>query len=79
MDGGGSGQHVAWVAEGRQVVPHVLHVTRQAEGGRLVLHALGQFLKTIRYPLALFRLARHFAVACLNPLLLHGQGPIDIV
>lgn len=36
------------------------------------MHALGQLLVAVAPPAALFGLAGHLAVACLDALLLHG-------
>lgn len=81
VDGGGRGQHVSGVAEGRQVA-HVGHVARQrpgaAEGGALVLHALGELIEAVARPLAALGLAGHLAVACLDAFLLHGQRSVHL-
>lgn len=69
------------VAERGQVT-HVGHVAgeagRAAEGGRLVLHALGQLLEAVARSLAPLGLAGHLAVARLDSFFLHGQGSVDL-
>lgn len=69
------------VAERGQVT-HVGHVTgetvRAAEGGRLVLHALGQLIEAVSCSLVPLGLAGHLAVARLDSLFLHGQRSVDL-
>lgn len=69
------------VAEGGQVT-HVGHVGGEArcttKGRRLVLHALGELIEAVPYPLVPLGLAGHLAVACLDPFFLHGQGSVDL-
>lgn len=81
MDGCWRGQNVSRVAEGWEVA-HGCHVSSQGgrtEWGRLLLHALGQLLKALSPFLALLRLAGHLPVPGLDPFLLHGQWPVNIV
>lgn len=81
MDGRWRGQDVSRVAEGWEVA-HGRHVSRQGSGterGRLLLHTLGKLLKALSPFLALLRLAGHLPVASLDPFLLHGQRPVNIV
>lgn len=77
--GGGSGQHVSSVAEGRQVSHgHGSGQGRGAEGGRLVVHAFGKLLVAVAAALVLLGLVGHFAVARLYSLLLHGQRSVHL-
>lgn len=81
VDGCGRRQHVSGVAEWGQVT-HVGHVAgeagRAAEWRGLVLHALGQLVEAVPHSLVPLGLARHLAVACLDPFFLHGQGSVDL-
>lgn len=82
MDGGRRGQHVARVAEGRQVA-HVGHVGSHGtcsacEGQRLVVHVLGELIEALRHPLVSLGLAGHLAVACLDAFFLHRQWSVDL-
>lgn len=73
---GGCGEHVSSVTE-RQVAHG--HVSGQrAEGGALVVHALGKLLIAVAAPLHLLGFVGHFPVACLYSLLLHGQRPVHL-
>lgn len=82
VDGGRRGQHVARVAEGRQVA-HVGHVgshgtSSAGKGQRLVVHALGKVVEALRHPLVSLGLAGHLAVACLDAFFLHRQWSVDL-
>lgn len=81
MDGRRGGQDVSRVAEGREVAHrcHVSSQSRRAEGGRLLLHALGQLLEALCPFLALLGFVGHLPVPGLDPLLLHSQWPVNIV
>lgn len=70
-----SGQHVAGVAEGRNVAEGG-HVS--GEGGRVEGAALGEVLQGVVYLFALFGFARHFPVSGLDAFLLHGQGSVNL-
>lgn len=72
----GRGQHVAGVAEGRDVTKR-RHVS--GEGGGVERAALGEVLQRIVHLFALFGFARHFSVSGLDPFLLHSQGSVNIV
>lgn len=76
-----SGKHVSRMAEGGQVT-HVGHVAgearRCAEWRGLVLHAFGQLVKAVSCSFVPLGLAGHLAVACLDALLLHGQGSVNL-
>lgn len=74
--GGGRGEHVSGVAEGRQVAHG--HVSGHAEGGALLVQALGELLVGVAAPLVLLGLVGHFSVPRLDPLLLHGQRPVHL-
>lgn len=81
VDGRGGGQDVSRVAEGGQVA-HVRHVPCQgsgAEGGALVVHALGELLEAVRTLPALLAFVGHLAVAGLDAFFLHGEGSVYIV
>lgn len=71
-----SGQHVAGVAEGRNVAERG-HVS--GEGGWVEGAALGEVLQRVMYLFALFGFARHFSVSGLDAFLLHSQGSVNIV
>lgn len=80
MDGRRGGQDVSRVAEGREMA-HRRHVSGQgsgAEGGGLLLHALGQFLEALRTFLVLLGLGGHLPIPRLDPFLLHGQRPVHL-
>lgn len=71
----GRGQHVAGVAEGRDVTKR-RHVS--GEGGGVERAALGEVLQRIVHLFALFGFARHFSVSGLDPFLLHSQGSVNL-
>ena len=80
VDGRWGGQDVSRVAEGWEVA-HRRHVSGQgsrAEGGRLLLHALGQLLKALGPLLVLLGLVGHLPVPSLDAFLLHGQRPVHL-
>lgn len=70
-----SGQHVAGVAEGRNVAEGG-HVS--GEGGWVEGAALGEVLQCVMYLFALFGFARHFSVSGLDAFLLHSQGSVNL-
>lgn len=70
-----SGQHVAGVAEGRNVAEGG-HVS--GEGGWVEGAALGEVLQRVMYLFALFGFARHFSVSGLDAFLLHSQGSVNL-
>lgn len=71
----GRGQHVAGVAEGRDVTKR-RHVS--GEGGGVERAALGEVLQRVVHLFALFGFARHFSVSGLDPFLLHSQGSVNL-
>ena len=71
----GRGEHVAGVAEGRDVTER-RHVS--GEGGGVERAALGEVLQRIVHLFALFGFARHFSVSGLDPFLLHSQGSVNL-
>lgn len=71
----GRGQHVAGVAEGRDVTER-RHVS--GEGSGVERAALGEVLQRIVHLFALFGFARHFSVSGLDPFLLHSQGSVNL-
>lgn len=70
------GQHVAGVAEGRDVAER-RHVS--GESGWVERAALGEVLQRVMHLFALFGFARHFSVSGLDAFLLHSQGSVNIV
>lgn len=77
MHGGGRGQHVAGMREGRERG----HVTRQggwAEGTVLFHQAFGEILHAVMGLFALLGLAGHLPVSGLDALLLHGKWSVDL-
>ena len=71
----GRGQHVAGVAEGRDVTER-RHVS--GEGGGVERAALGEVLQRVVHLFALFGFARHFSVSGLDPFLLHSQRSVNL-
>lgn len=70
-----SGQHVAGVAEGRDVAER-RHVS--GESGWVERAALGEVLQRVMHLFALFGFARHFSVSGLDAFLLHSQGSVNL-
>ena len=76
---GGGGEHVSSMAERWQVAHgHVSSQRGGAEGRALVLQTFGKLLVAVAAPLALFGFVGHLPVACLYPLLLHGQRSVHL-
>lgn len=75
MHGRRRGQHVARVAEGRNVAEGG-HVSGQ--GGGVEGAALGEVLQRVVDLFALFGLAGHFPVPRLDAFLLHRQGSVNL-
>lgn len=62
-------------------MPHGSHVASKgssAERRRFLLHALGQFLKTLGAFLAFLWFVGHFPIPGLNSFLFHGQRPVHL-
>lgn len=78
MHGGGRGQHVAGVREGREG-GHVTRQRRRAEGAALLHQALGEVIHAVLGLFALLGLAGHLPVPGLDALFLHGERSVDIV
>lgn len=76
VHGRGRGQHVAGMAERRDVTQRG-HVS--GEGGRIEGAALREIFQGVMHLFALFGFARHFPVSGLDALLLHSQGSVNIV
>lgn len=77
MHGGGRGQHVAGVREGRERG----HVTRQsgrAERTVLFHQAFGEIIHAVMALFALLGLAGHLPVPGLDALFLHGEWSVDL-
>lgn len=75
VHGRGRGQHVAGVAEGRDVAEgrHVSGQGRGVEGA-----ALGEVLQRVVHLFAFFGFAGHFPVSGLDAFFLHRQGSVNL-